>query len=342
MEAVLVTGGAGFIGSHFVRALLRQRRDVHVHVLDALTYAGNLDNFPDDVLDNPRFHFTYGNVCDTEVVGELMPQVEAVVHFAAESHVARSIANNTIFYQTDVLGTHVIANQVVKNRRRIRRYVHISTSEVYGSALSTPMTEDHPLLPFTPYASAKCGADRLVYSYWRTYGIPAVIIRPFNQYGPHQHLEKCLPRFITGAIDGQPLTIHGDGSAARDWCFVEDTCQALLAALEAPLDAVIGEVINVGTGQAANILTLARQVVAEVGADPALITHIDNRPGQVDLHVSSTEKAERLLGWRAQTDFATGVARTVRWYREHEEWWRKRNWMRHVPVLVASGQKVMQ
>ncbi len=242
MQAILVTGAAGFIGSHFVRALLRRYRDTEVHVIDALTYAGDLDNLPPNVLSNPRFHFWYGNVCDAELVAEVMQHVDAVVHFAAESHVARSISSNTLFYKTDVLGTHVIANQVVKNRRRIQRLVHISTSEVYGTALAQPMTEDHPLNPNSPYASAKCGADRLVYSYWRTYDIPAVIIRPFNQYGPHQHLAKCVPRFVTNVIDNEPLTVHGDGSAARDWCYVADTCQALLAALEAPRDAVAGEV----------------------------------------------------------------------------------------------------
>ncbi len=341
MEAVLVTGAAGFIGSHFVRALLRRYRDTEVHVIDALTYAGDLDNLPPNVLSNPRFHFWYGNVCDAELVGEVMQKVDAVVHFAAESHVARSISSNTLFYKTDVMGTHVVANQVVKYRRRIKRFIHVSTSEVYGTALATPMTEDHPLNPNSPYASAKCGADRLVYSYWKTYDIPAVIIRPFNQYGPHQHLEKCVPRFVTNVIDNDPLTVHGDGSAARDWCYVADTCQALLAALEAPRDAVAGEVINLGTGVATSVLTIAQRVVESMGADPSWIEHVENRPGQVDLHVSSTEKAERLLGWHATTDLDAGLARTIEWYRANETWWRKRVWMRHVRVMVPDGSMVL-
>lgn len=341
MDAILITGGAGFIGSHFVRSFMRRHRATDVYVLDALTYAGNLDNFAPAVLENPRFHFVYGNVCDTELVTDLMPKVDAVIHFAAESHVARSIANNAIFYQTDVLGTQVIANQVLKNRR-VRRFVHISTSEVYGSALQRPMTEDHPLNPNSPYASAKCGADRLVYSYWKTYDIPAVIIRPFNQYGPNQHLEKCVPRFITNAIDRQPLTVHGDGTAARDWVYVEDTCQALLAAIEAPLDAVIGEVINLGTGRATNTRTIADMITDRTGSDPSLIRHTDNRPGQVELHVSSTDKAQRLLNWSAMTPLHEGLDRTIAWYRANEAWWRRRTWTRDVPIQLRNGQTVVQ
>ena len=342
MQAILVTGGAGFIGSHFVRALLRRHRDAQVHVLDALTYAGDLDNLGPEVLESPRFHFWYGNICDAELVGEVMRQVDTVVHFAAESHVARSIASNTVFYQTDVMGTQVIANQVLKHQRRIRRFVHISTSEVYGTALVRPMTEEHPLCPNSPYASAKCGADRLVYSYWRTYGIPAVILRPFNQYGPHQHLEKCVPRFITSALKNEPLTIHGDGSAARDWGYVTDTCQALLAVLEVPLDAVVGEVINLATGNATSVLTMARKILALIPESTSPLEHIYNRPGQVELHIGSTEKAARLLGWRATTDLDTGLARTVAWYRQNEAWCRKRVWVSRVPIQVTDDTVVYQ
>jgi len=203
---ILVTGGAGFIGSNFVEYVLN-KYDYRVIVVDALTYAGNLDNFPRNVRNNSKFTFWQGNICNSELMNELVDQSDAVFHFAAETHVARSIYDNSRFFETDVLGTQVIANAVLKPP--VDRYVHISSSEVYGTAESEPMDEGHPLKPMSPYASAKAGADRLVYSYQVTYDIPAVIIRPFNNYGPRQHLEKVVPRFITSAISDQPLPIHG-------------------------------------------------------------------------------------------------------------------------------------
>ena len=342
MKSILVTGGAGFIGSHFVRAFMRRYPGVDVHVLDALTYAGNPENFAPEILGNPRFHFWYGNVCNPGIVEEIMQAVDTVIHFAAESHVARSIHDNAVFFQTDVMGTQVIANQVLRHRKRIKRFIHISTSEVYGTAVYEPMKEDkHPLLPLTPYASAKCAADRLVYSYWKTYDIPVVIIRPFNQYGSHQHLEKCVPRFVTSALAGEPLTIHGDGNAARDWAYVEDTCRALLSALDAPLDALLGEVINVGTGVATSVLQIARMVLELTAGSESLIEFIDDRPGQVDKHIAATEKASRLLGWSATTDLETGLGKTVEWYGNNEAWWRRQDWMKQVELTLPNGQKVL-
>lgn len=341
MDAILVTGGAGFIGSNFIRALARRHPTAHIHVLDALTYAGDTDNIPAEIFESPRFHFHYGNVCDSDVVGEIMAKVDTVIHFAAESHVGRSIHTNKQFFETDVMGTQVVSNQVLRRQRQIRRFVHISTSEVYGTAMTTPMNEEHPLNPMSPYAAAKCGADRLVYAYYRTYGLPVVIIRPFNQYGPSQHLEKCVPRFITSALEGAPLTVHGDGGAARDWTFVSDTCDALLNAIEQPLDTVIGQVINVGTGVATDVLTLAQKIVDIVGAPRSLIEHIENRPGQVDMHQSSTHRAERMLRWRATTSIDDGLAQTIEWYRANETWWRRRVWMKHVPITLPSGTVVL-
>lgn len=340
MQSILVTGGAGFIGSNFVRFLMQARPTVEIHVLDALTYAGNPENLSHDVLNDPRFHFWYGNVCNPDIVSTVMERVDTVVHFAAESHVARSIFDNQVFFQTDVLGTQVIANQVVKRRGQIRRFVHISTSEVYGTAEREPMDEEHPLNPLSPYASAKCGADRLVYSYIKTYGIPAVIIRPFNQYGPYQHLEKCVPRFVTSALTGEPLTIHGDGSAARDWVYVTDTCRGLLAVLEAPLDDVYGQVINLGTGQAVSVGTIAEHICSITGTDPGRRVTIPDRPGQVHKHISSTDKARRLLGWQAATDIVTGLERTITWYRDNVDWWRKQSWMKCVELTLEDGTRV--
>ena len=341
MDAILITGGGGFIGSNFVRMFMKRYPGTDVHVLDALTYAGNLQNFDQDIQDNERFHFWYGNVCNPGIVGDIMEQVDTVRHFAAESPVARSIYDNAVFFQTDVIGTQVVANQVLRHRKRVKRFVHISTSEVYGTAMSRPMAEDHPLNPLTPYAAAKAGADRLVYSYIKTYDLPAMIIRPFNQYGPYQHLEKCVPRFVTSVLEGSPITIHGDGSAARDWVYVDDTCEALMNALEVPLDAVFGETINIGTGIATDVRQIASHIIETRGAMGQPVEHIEDRPGQVDLHISSTDKAERLLEWRAKTNLESGIAATIDWYASNEGWWRAAEWMKTVALKNAQGHTVL-
>ncbi len=341
MKSMLITGGAGFIGSNFVRAFMRRYPQVDVHVLDALTHAGNLENLPPQIREDPRFSFWHGDVGNSGLVDDLMGRVDTVMHFAAGTHVARSIHDNLVFFETDVVGTRVVADQVLRHRRRIKRFVHISSAEVYGTALTKPMTEDHPLQPVTPQAAAKCGADRLVYSYWRTYGVPAVILRLFNQYGPCQHLEKCVPRFVTSALDGAPITIHGDGTVARDWCYVGDVCEALLAVLEVPLDAILGEVINLGTGVATDVLTVCHKIIELMGGSHSRIEQRDGRPGQVELLLSSTEKAKRLLGWQARTELETGLGRTIDWYHQQESWWRRQEWMKQVPIATADGRVVM-
>jgi dTDP-glucose 4,6-dehydratase len=200
--------------------------------------------------------------------------------------------------------------------------VHISTSEVYGTAVEAPMSEDHPLNPCTPYASAKAGADRLVYSYRTTYNIPTVILRPFNQYGPRQHIEKVIPRFITQALLGEPLTVHGDGLMTRDWIFVEDTCEAVYRALMLP--DIDGNVINVGTGVDTSIMDIANMVLDATGRSRSDIKHVSQRPGQVDRHISSTEPARKLLsGWEASTILSHGIESTARWYASNRSWWER-------------------
>jgi dTDP-glucose 4,6-dehydratase len=193
---------------------------------------------------------------------------------------------------------------------------------VYGTAEYAPMDEEHPLNPRSPYAATKAGADRLAYSYFVTYGLPIVVVRPFNNYGPRQHPEKVVPRFVTQALQGEPLTIHGDGHATRDWLYVEDDAEAIRAAIEAPLEDVAGEVVNVATGVDISVAGIAAMVLDAVGAPQSRCMFVDERPGQVDRHIGSTDKAARLLGWRARTDFADGLGRTVAWYRENEAWWR--------------------
>lgn len=336
-RTLLVTGGAGFIGGRFTLDHLARFPDDRVIVLDALTYAASLEAFPEAVRRSPRFEFVYGNVRSPLLVESLVSRADAVVHFAAETHVPRSISDNLIFFETDVLGTQTLASAIVRHRARIDRFVHVSTSEVYGTAEIDPMAESHPLSPRTPYAAAKCGADRLVYSFACTYDIPAVIVRPFNNYGPGQHLEKLVPRLVTSALLGEPLTIHGDGSAARDWIHVEDTARGIEAVLAAPLDVVRGEVFNLGTGIATDVNAVARRVLALTGRGEDLLVATPERPGQVALHRADPRKARERLGFEADRKLDEGLADTVAWYRENRAWWERHRWMRSVPVTGEDG-----
>ena len=338
-KTILVTGGAGFIGSNLVRHLYRRYPKYRILVLDALTYAGSIQNAPDGALASGRYQFWYGDVRNGELVDTLVAQSDVVVHLAAESHVTRSIFDNRLFFETDVLGTQTVANAVLKYRDRVERFIHVSSSEVYGTALHARMDEDHPLNPMSPYASAKCGADRLVYSYWTTYAIPAVIVRPFNNFGSSQHLEKAVPRFITSCLLDEPLTIHGDGSAARDWLFVDDHCEALDLIIHAPASTVVGEVINLGTETHTSVLDVATTIRSLAGADRTPLQFVGDRPGQVFRHTCDASKARRLLDWTPQTSFVDGIARTIAWYRDNEPWWRSQMWMRQIPILTASGRR---
>lgn len=337
MRNLLITGGAGFIGSNFIEYWLKNYSDDRIIVLDALTYAGNPQNFPDAIKNSERFEFWYGNVTNEEIVNELVSRSDIVVHFAAESHVARSIFDNKIFYQTDVLGTHAIANAVLKNYDKVERFLHISTSEVYGTALTNPMTEEHPLNPMSPYASAKAGADRLVYSYWVTYDIPAIIVRPFNQYGPLQHLEKAIPRFITSAFKNEPLTVHGDGSARRDWLYVEDTCERLDKIIHAPIEQVRGEVFNLGSGFDLDVLSIAKMILEATNRSEDLLEFIGDRLGQVQHHISSTEKSERVLEITPGRPFEKGLEQTIEWYEKNQDWWKPLEWMKTIKVMTKTG-----
>lgn len=336
-----MTGGAGFIGSNFVRHLYKKYPDYRILVVDALTYAGNVHNCPEGAMGSGRYEFWYGDVRNGELMDTLVSQSDVVVHMAAESHVTRSIYDNRLFFETDVLGTQAVANAIVKHRDRVERFIHISTSEVYGSALTEKMDEEHPLHPMSPYASAKCGADRLVYSYWATYNIPAVVVRPFNNYGPYQHLEKAVPRFVTSCLLGEPLTVHGDGSAARDWIFVEEHCEALDHLLHTDIDNIRGQVINIGTERHRSVLEVAKAVLEAMGLTESEITFIGDRPGQVFRHTADTSKLKRLVGWEPRLSFDEGLERTIRWYRDNEAWWRPQMWMRHIPIINAAGKREM-
>lgn len=318
-KRILVTGGAGFIPSNLIRHLL-EHTDHEVVSVDALTYAGNLENLA-DVLGHPRLTFTHGDIRDQKLVQQVVSEVDVIVNAAAESHVEKSILDGASeFVTTNVEGTQILLDAV--RETPVERFILISSSEVYGTAEAAPMDESHPLNPRSPYAATKAGGDRLAYSYWVTYGTPVVIVRPFNNYGPRQHPEKVIPRFITQALEGAALTIHGDGHASRDWLYVDDDAEAIEALIAAPLASVAGEVVNVATGIDVSVEEIADRVLDTVGNPRATKVHVEERPGQVDRHIGSTDKLERLTGWRAQTDLATGLERTVEWYRANEAWWR--------------------
>ncbi len=337
MKSILVTGGAGFIGSNFVEYIFGKHPDYKILVLDALTYAGDIENIPAYIRDSDRFEFWYGEVNNLDIVSDLVSRSDIVVHFAAETHVARSLYSHRVFFVTDVLGTQSVTNSVLKYSDRIERFIHISTSEVYGTAIYEPMDENHPLNPTSPYASAKAGADRLVYSYITAYDIPGIIIRPFNNYGPHQHLEKVIPRFITSAILGEPLTIHGDGSAYRDWVYVEDTVRAIDLAIHAPMEKVRGEVFNIGTGQSLSVIEIAHKVLKAYGLGEDHLDFILDRQGQVQKHIASNEKAEKILGFIPEVNFTEGLEQAIKWYKENRLLWEKQLPLRRVPVKSQDG-----
>jgi dTDP-glucose 4,6-dehydratase len=341
MKTILVTGGAGFIGSNFVHHIFKKYPDYRILVLDLLTYAGSVDNLPIDfhsANSSGRIEFWYGDVQNASLVDNLVKRSNVVVHFAAETHVTRSIFDNHHFFETDVLGTQVVSNAVLR-ADNVERFVHISTSEVYGTAEGELMDENHPLMPLSPYAAAKAGADRLVYSYWATYQLPAVIVRPFNNYGPRQHLEKAVPRFITSCLLDEPLRVHGDGAAARDWICVRDTCEAIDLIAHCKSDLVLGEVINLGTGVSKSVADIARAVVKQMAKPESLITYVGDRPGQVFRHTADAAKARRLLGWQPNVSFEQGLAETIAWYEANRGIWHKQLWMRDIPIVTRSGKK---
>lgn len=341
-KTILLTGGAGFMGSNFVRYVYQKYPEYKIIIVDALTYAGDIENLPVDLNDNDhdrRIVFWYGNVRNGELMDTLVSQSDIVVHFAAETHVTRSIYDNFVFFETDVLGTQTVVNAVLKYRDRIERLIHISTSEVYGTARNECMDESHPLMPTSPYASAKAGADRLVYSYWETYEIPAIIIRPFNNYGPYQHLEKAIPRFITSCILNEPIRVHGDGSASRDYIYVDDACRAIDILIHADIKEVRGEVFNVATCVHRSMLSIAKDVIRIMNKDESLIVFVGERPGQVFRHTGDITKIKNMFNWQPQISWEEGLKRTISWYKENRRWWGKQLWMRTVPIITKSGKR---
>ena len=312
---LLVTGGAGFIGCNFTRFMLEKREDCEITVLDKLTYAGNIESL-EDVWRHPRFRFVKGDICDRETVRDSMDGHDSVVHFAAETHVDRSILDAGDFITTDVFGTFVLLE--CAREAGVERVIHVSTDEVYGSIPEGSFDEAAPLMPSNPYSASKAGADRLAYSYFATYGLPVIVTRCSNNYGPYQYPEKLIPLFVTNALDGNPLPVYGTGKNVRDWIYVLDHCAALDFLLGAGEP---GQVYNVGAGNEKSVLEIAALLLDELGKPESLIEFVQDRPGH-DIRYSLATDKFRALGWAPEADFEQALRHTVRWYAENEGWWR--------------------
>jgi dTDP-glucose 4,6-dehydratase len=312
---LLVTGGAGFIGSNFVRLLRRERPELELWVLDKLTYAGNPANLA-EFQDAPGFRFVEGDICDRALVDELAPQVDAIVNFAAETHVDRSLLDPFAFVQTDVYGTAVLCDAAHRHGHEV--LLLVSTDEVYGNVAAGRSREGDPLNPSSPYAASKAGGELLARAYATSFGLPLLVTRGSNNYGPNQYPEKLVSLLVTNALDGLRLPIYGDGSAVRDYIYVEDHCRAIDLVLHA---GVPGETYNVGTGVETSGLDVARKVVAATGRGEDLIEFVRDRPGHDYRYAVDTAKI-RELGWAPRIDFEEGLSETVEWFRSHEGWWR--------------------
>jgi dTDP-glucose 4,6-dehydratase len=312
---LLVTGGAGFIGSAFVRRLLERDPARPVIVLDKLTYAGNRANLA-PVEAAPGLQFVHGDIADADVVSELAGEADAIVNFAAESHVDRSIESPDAFIRTDVYGTYVLLEAA--RRHGHSRYLQVSTDEVYGDLATGSAAEQDPMAPRSPYAASKAGGDLLVRAYHTTYGLPISITRASNNFGPYQHPEKIIPLFVTNAIDGEALPLYGDGLQIRDWLYVDDHCAAIELVLERGEP---GGVYNVGTGSEMTNLDLTQLILQELGKPMSLVRSVPDRPGH-DRRYSLDSSKIRHLGWRPRAGFRDALRESVHWYMEHEEWWR--------------------
>jgi len=316
---ILVTGGAGFIGSNFIHYVLRAHPDWEVVNLDKLTYAGNLENLK-DMKTNPRYRFVKGDIADRELVSHLLPdRIDVIVNFAAESHVDRSILDASPFIRTNVQGTQVLLEGA--RECAVRLFLQVSTDEVYGSLGATgKFTEESPLLPNSPYAASKAAADLLCYAYWKTYRLPVIITRCSNNFGPFQFPEKLVSLAITNALEGKSIPIYGDGLNVRDWIYVEDHCRALDLVIQ---QGKPGEIYNIGGNNEKPNLELIHQLLAIMGKPRELITFVTDRPGHDRRYALDTTKIRREINWEPSISFEEGLKNTIEWYIEHEPWWRQ-------------------
>lgn len=315
---IVVTGGCGFIGSNFIRHILTNRRDWRITNIDSLTYAGNPSSLQ-DIAGNPQYHFYKGDICDHAFTAEIFStNPDAVVHFAAESHVDRSIDGPEIFVRTNVLGTQVLLETA--RRAKVSRFLHVSTDEVYGSLGTTGLfSETTPLAPNSPYSASKAGSDLLVQAYHHTFGMDTVLTRCSNNYGPYQFPEKLIPLLISNLMDDQQIPIYGDGKNIRDWIHVEDHCAGLLLVLE---KGRAGETYNLGGGNERENIVIAKNLLSLMGKDESSIKYVQDRLGHDRRYAIDASKAKSELGWTPKHDFESGLAATVAWYKAHEKWWR--------------------
>ena len=310
---ILVTGGAGFIGSNYVHHLLAHTDD-SVTVLDALTYAGCRRTL-EDLDDDPRFTFVHGDICDRETVLSAMAGHDAVVHFAAESHVDRSLLDPDVFVRTNCMGTNVLCD--VALRVGIQRFVHISTDEVYGSIEEGSFAETDPLAPRSPYSAAKAGSDLIALAYHETHALPVLVTRSSNQFGPHQFPEKLIPFFVTNLLDGQQVPLYGDGMNIRDWLFVRDNCAGVDLVLRR---GEVGEIYNIGGGNERTNRDITDRLLGMLDRDEDSVTYVEDRLGH-DRRYSITSEKIRSLGWSPEVDFEDALAETVAFYRDNRDWW---------------------
>ncbi len=320
MKNILVTGGAGFIGSNFVRYFLAAHNNVRVVNFDKLTYAGNLENL-EDVSANPNYSFVRGDVCNREDVQAVFQKhdIDTVVHFAAESHVDRSILGSGVFVQTNVIGTQVLLD--VAKEEKADRFIHVSTDEVYGSlGASGKFTEATPLHPNSPYAASKASSDMLALAYHHTFGLPVVVTRCSNNYGPYQFPEKLIPLMIINALNGKQLPVYGDGLNVRDWLHVEDHCRAIDAVLQR---GTVGDVYNIGGNNEWKNIDIVRLILARLGKPESLITFVKDRPGHDRRYAIDAAKIANELGWQPSYTFESGIAETVEWYLKNKQWWQR-------------------
>ncbi len=320
MKSILVTGGAGFIGSNFVRYVLERHSGVQVVNYDVLTYAGNLENLA-DVAGNPRYRFVKGDISDRGSVERVIKDYscDTVVHFAAESHVDRSILGAGVFVRTNVLGTQVLLD--VARECGVERFLHVSTDEVYGSLGPTgKFTEQTPLHPNSPYSASKAGSDFLALAAHHTFGLPVIVTRCSNNYGPYQFPEKLIPLMIANALDGRPLPVYGDGLNVRDWLYVGDHCRAIDAVLAGGRT---GEVYNIGGNNEWKNIDIVRLVLGILGKPESLITFVKDRPGHDRRYAIDAARITGELGWKPAHTFEEGIRETVQWYVSHETWWRR-------------------